>query len=159
MPVRERHQVRVPRRDGLRDQSGQSAGQHWLVLVPLGREEDGASGPALPPAVRPRQSIASRRAVSAVLMSRSSCPRLGGLLHSSGFLGPEDLIGAGDELMAGDAGDVGAVGGVLRDVVAVDATDDGPAEIRARSLSATNGIWATLFAAVHPMNDSRWRRC
>ena len=44
--------------------------------------------PAWPRAVRSRQSIASSRAVSAVLMSRSSCPRLAGTLHRSSFPGP-----------------------------------------------------------------------
>jgi hypothetical protein len=44
--------------------------------------------PPLPRAVRSRQSIASSRAVSAVLMSKSSCPRLSGTDQRSSFPGP-----------------------------------------------------------------------
>lgn len=46
------------------------------------------AAPTLPRAVRSRQSISSSRAVSAVLISRSSCPRLAGTLHRSSFPGP-----------------------------------------------------------------------
>ena len=41
----------------------------------------------VPRAVQSRQSISSNRAVSAALMSRSSCPRLAGTLHRSSFPG------------------------------------------------------------------------
>jgi hypothetical protein len=41
----------------------------------------------------------------------------------------EDFVGAGGQLMTIDAGDVGAVIGVLRDPPTVDQPDDGPTEI------------------------------
>jgi hypothetical protein len=40
-------------------------------------------------ALRSRQSISSSRGVSAVLMSRSSCPRLAGTLQRSSFPAPD----------------------------------------------------------------------
>jgi hypothetical protein len=57
-------------------------------LRATGSGRSAAHGPALPRAVRSRQSRASSRAVSAVLMRRSSCPRLGDTLQRSSLSGP-----------------------------------------------------------------------
>ena len=54
-------------------------GREWNESVMI--DDSGcplAQAPALPRAIRSRQSSASSRAVSAVLMSRSSWPRLSG---------------------------------------------------------------------------------
>lgn len=62
---------------------------HDPFLAPA-RNDRARYGPAVqePRAVRSRQSTSSSRAVSAVLMSRSSCPRLAGTLQRSSFPGP-----------------------------------------------------------------------